>query len=141
MLRFSKIVRRLTRAIIVAALCLAVTAASNASAAGTGVLEGQVQLSASIGTHLADDTSPSQKKVPCAEYPVVVLSKDGRTQVAEVPVNAEGRFRINLPPGDYLLDVKREGRRQVRVSARPFAVVAGQTIQVDLDIERAVEPL
>ena len=141
MLRFSRIVRQLTRAIIVAALWQAVTATSNASAAGTGVLEGQVQVTQSIGTRLAEDTSAPQKKVPSAEYPVVVLSKDGRTQVAQVPVNAEGRFRVDLAPGDYLLDVKRQSGRRVRVSARPFTVVAGQTIQVDLDIESGVEPL
>jgi hypothetical protein len=140
-LRFSKTARRFTKAIVLAALSLAFTAAPSVWASGTGVLEGQVQVTQSMGTRLAEDTSAPQKKVPSAEYPVVVLSKDGRTQVAQVPVNAEGRFRVDLAPGDYLLDVKRQSGRRVRVSARPFTVVAGQTIQVNLDIESGVEPL
>jgi hypothetical protein len=56
-------------------------------------------------------------------------------------VDGEGRFHFSLPAGDYLLDVKRNGRNRLRVTARPFTVVAGQTVHVDLKLESPLEAL
>jgi Carboxypeptidase regulatory-like domain len=108
---------------------------------GTGVVEGRVQIAQSGGAHLADDTSAQKQKPPLTDYPVVVLSKDGKTEISQVAVDSEGRFHFNLAAGDYLLDVKRNGRSRLRVSARPFTVVAGQTVHVDLTVESAIEAM
>ena len=106
-----------------------------------GVVEGQVRIVLSRGTQLADDPSAGKEEIPCADYPVLILSKDRKTEVAQVAPDAEGRFRANLPAGDYVLDVKRPGRNRLRVTARPFTVVAGQTVRVDMQIELAIEPM
>jgi hypothetical protein len=139
--RFSKTIQPFLKPVVAAALSLAIIVTPKAFSAGTGVVEGLVQLNQKGGAHLADDTSPQPKKMPCPDCPVVVLGKDGRTVVAQVSVNAEGKFHVDLAPGEYVLDVKQEGRRRIIVSPRPFTVVAGQTVKVDLEIESAIEPL
>jgi hypothetical protein len=106
-----------------------------------GVVEGQVRIVSKGGTHLADDTSSNKEKIPYADYPVLILSKDRKTEVAQVTPDAEGRFRTNLPPGDYVLDIKSEARKRLRVTARPFTVVGGQTVQIDMEIESVIEPM
>lgn len=112
------------------------------AASSPGVVEGQVRIILSKGgTHLADDTSPSNEKIPYADYPVLILSKDRKTEVAQVTADADGRFRTSLPAGDYVLDVKRNTRHRLRVTARPFTVVGGQTVQVEMEIESAIEPM
>jgi hypothetical protein len=124
-----------------AILFFAASPAGNASSSANGVLEGQVKILQSRGTELADDTSSPKEKIPYADYPVVVLSKDGKMEIAQVPVNEQGRFRVDLPPGDYILDLKRQGRNRLRVTARPFTVVAGQTARVDLEAFSVIEPM
>lgn len=108
---------------------------------GTGIVEGRVQILRSGGAKLADDISTKKEKAPLTDYPVVVLSKDGKTEISQVTLDGEGRFHFNLPAGDYLLDVKRNARNRLRVSARSFTVVAGQTVHVDLTVESAIEAM
>jgi hypothetical protein len=105
-------------------------------------VEGQVRIVLSKGgAQLADDTSPDKEKMPYADYPVLILSKDRKTEVAQVTPDADGRFRTSLPAGDYVLDVKRDRHHRLRVTARPFTVVGGQTVQVEMEIESAIEPM
>jgi hypothetical protein len=122
-------------------LFLAVNNVLPASPPDSGVVEGQARVVLSKGTEPTEETSPKKEQVPYADYPVVVLSKDKKTEVAQVTLDREGRFRVNLPAGDYVLDVKRQGRKRLRVTAHPFTVVAGQTVRVDVEIESAIEPM
>jgi hypothetical protein len=138
---FPAMIRTLLGLSAAALLFFATSSAGNASSSANGVLEGQISILQSRGTELADDASPQPKKNPCADCPVVVMSKDGKNEIAQVAVDAEGRFRVNLPAGDYVLDLKGHGPRRMRSTARPFSVVAGQTVRVDLDVTLAVEPM
>lgn len=133
--------RRVLGLSIAALLLFATNSIGHASSSANGVLEGQISILQSRGTELADDISPEKKKSPCPSCPVVVMSKDGKTEVAQVAVDPEGRFRLNLPAGDYVLDLKGNGPRRMRSTARPFSVVAGQTVRVELDVTLAVEPM
>lgn len=134
-------VNRLLRLFGAALLFLLVSNIVQASSS-PGIVEGQVRVILSKGgAHLADDTSPNKEKTPYAEYPVLILSKDRKTEVAQVTPDSDGRFRTTLPAGDYVLDVKSDARKRLRVTARPFTVVGGQTVQVDMEIESAIEPM
>jgi hypothetical protein len=134
-------VRRFLRLFGAAILFLLVSNIVHATS-NPGVVEGQVRIILSKGgTHLADDTSPSKEKIPYPDYPVLILNKERKTEVAQVTPDSDGRFRTSLPPGDYVLDVKPNTRHRVRVTARPFTVVGGQTVQVEVEIESAIEPM
>lgn len=131
----------------VLSLALAVTMALFAGArvcgsgSTDGVLEGQVKISPQRGVDLADNTSPDHGKVPYGECSLVVLSKDGRSEVAQVTADKDGRFRVGLPAGDYVLDLKRGGRHRVLGTAKTFTIVAQQTVHVDLDVETSIPPM
>ncbi len=125
-----------------ASLLLVLTiAAALAGSSKSGVLEGRIEIQVSGGAPLADDISARKDKIPYVGYPVVVLSRDGKREVAQVAPDSEGRFHVDLPPGDYLLDVKQHGRNRLRSTARPFTVISGQTVRVDMTVESAVEPM
>ena len=111
---------------------LVTTVLGGATPGPTGVLEGTLKVIISKGTELTDDVRPSQAPAS-AEHPLRILSKDGKQEVAEVTANEEGHFRLSLPPGDYILDLKKHGR--MRTIARPFTVVAGKTVRVDITLE------
>jgi len=73
-----------------------------------------------------------------AQYPLIILSKDGQKEVARVTPDREGNYRISLPPGDYVLDVRRRGRGHVRAKPQRFTVVSNQRVHVDMDIETGI---
>lgn len=129
----------LRKSLAVGLLLFAMSNVMPAASSSAGILEGRVQILRSGGANLADDTARKPEKVPLADYPLVVLSKDGKTEIARVASDSEGRFHVSLPAGDYVLDVKQHGR--LRVTARPFTVSPGQTVRVDMTVESAVPPV
>jgi len=83
--------------------------------------------------------SPSKfTAINYAEYPLIVLNKDGQKEVARLTPDREGNYRVSLTPGDCVLDV--EGRRPGGVRAKPeaFTVVSHQTVRIDMDIDLGI---
>lgn len=124
-----------------AVLLFVVIRVAVAGSSSTGILEGQVQILRSGGANLSDDTSARKEKAPYSGAPLVVLSKDGKTEVSQILPDSDGRFHVNLPAGDYVLRLKQHGRGRLRAEARPFTIVAGQTVRVDMTVESAVPPM
>ena len=69
-----------------------------------------------------------------ASYPLIVLSRGERKQMARVTADAAGNYRIALPPGNYILDVEGRIPKRLRVKAQLFTIVVKETVLVDLTI-------
>lgn len=75
---------------------------------------------------------------PCLvayEARLVILDQDGR-MVGEVTSGPDGAFRIELPPGDYVIQPSPGGDPFPRAEARSVTVVAGGMSEVEIDYER-----
>ena len=118
-----------------AALASAVTLSS---AAPTGILEGHLKILSSKEVNLADGTPAPVTAENYADYPLVVLSHDRKQEVTRLATDGNGNYHVELPPGDYVLDIQRHPRGRVRTTPQPFTVVSGQTVRVDLDIDTGV---
>jgi len=117
---------------------LLIVSATLLEAAISGFLEGNLKIISPKEVELAD-ASPSQMTAGnYADYPLVVLSRDKKTEVAHVMPDENGHYSIGLPPGDYVLDVQNRRRRHVRAKAQPFTVVANQTVHLDMVIDTGV---
>jgi hypothetical protein len=57
-----------------------------------------------------------------AEYPLITLSQDGEKEIARVTADGSGKYRVALPPGDYLLDLKDRARKHVRAKPQRFTL-------------------
>jgi len=93
-----------------------------------GFLEGHVRILAFRDVELAEGNPPKFSGGNYAEYPLIILSQDGKKEIARVTADENGKYRIALPAGDYLLDV--QGRRpkgHVRAKPQPFTVASNQT--------------
>ena len=90
----------------------------------------------------ADEKSPAvaRKTEPhaYAEYPLLILSNDGKKEIATMTPDREGHYRLALPPGDYILDAKGRAPQRIRAKPKPFSVVANQTVHVDMDIDTGI---
>ena len=117
---------------------LAGTASVNA--APPGFVEGHLKIVSPKEVELADGSPPADvATVNYAEYPLIILSRDGKKEIARVTADENGNYRVALPPGDYILDVQRRPPKgHVRAKPQPFTVASNQTVHVDMNIDTGI---
>jgi hypothetical protein len=110
---------------------------SGMTAAPTGVLQGRLRIIAlkeASGAQLADADFSKAAANDYGNYPLVILSADRKTEIAQITASTDGSYRLALPPGDYVLDVKDKGR--AKAEPQPFAIHSGQTVTVNMLISK-----
>jgi hypothetical protein len=123
-------------------LVLAGSAASN-DALPSGVVEGHLRIFSLKEVELADGNAPTKTTAEnYADYPLIILNRDGKQEIARVNADTSGNYRLELPPGDYVLDVRRgaNGRPLGHLRAKPqaFTIVSSQTVRVDMNIDTGI---
>jgi hypothetical protein len=105
-----------------------------------GFVEGHVKIFPLSDVNLADDAAATNAvtTAPYGEYPLTILSQDGKREVMRVTADGNGNYRVELPPGNYVLDIQRRPRGRVRATPQPFTVVSGQTVHVDMNIDTGI---
>ena len=107
--------------------------------AAFGFLEGHLKIIAPREVELADETPPKVTANNYADYPLIILSQDGKKEIARVSADGNGNYRVALPPGDYVLDVQgRKPKGHLRAKPQRFTVVSNQTVRVDMDIDTGI---
>ena len=123
---------------LAAALLVAGPIACFASGDG-GVMEGHLSILSQKEVELADAENAKTTPPPdYAEYPLVVLSRDRKQEVARLTVDANGNYRAELPSGDYVLDVQDRAHKHLRVRPQLFTIGAGRTVRVDMNIDTGI---
>src|SRR5688500_2693310 len=126
--------RRLILFPALASLCWFAVESSAGPSVAPGFLEGRLKVHTSGGAKLADGEESKAASVNYAEYPMVVLRKDNREEIARITPDENGHYRIPLPPGDYLLELKTRVLKRVATETRPFTVVSQRTARVDMEL-------
>lgn len=104
-----------------------------------GFIEGRVRILASRGVELAEGNPPKFSGANYAEYPLIILSQDGKKEIARVTADENGKFRVALPPGDYVLDVQgRQPKGHVRAKPQRFTITSNQIVSVDMYIDTGI---
>ncbi len=117
---------------LIAACCLA------SDNAPLGFLEGRLRILAAKEVELAEGNA-SKFSADYGEYPLIILSQDGKKEIARLMADENGKYRVALPPGDYILDVQGRIRRgRMRAKPQSFKVVSNQTVHVDMDVDTGV---
>src|SRR5215470_17545206 len=119
--------------------CIFLMLASTASMKATpqGFMEGHLKIV--VIKAVEPDNMPQPAPETYAEYPLIILSQDGKREIARLTVDKSGNYRAALPPGAYILGVQErsgEERAAERIHAnpQPFTVVSDQTVRVDMTI-------
>jgi hypothetical protein len=73
-----------------------------------------------------------------AEYPLIILSQEAK-EIARMTADENGNYRISLPPGAYVLDVKDRVAKRIRAKPQPFTVVSNQSVRVDMNIDTGLD--
>jgi hypothetical protein len=85
---------------------------------------------------------PDRRKVPPCDgpypdYEVVIFNRDGRTAVARTITDKDGRFRVELPEGNYVIYSKGYERRTLQIPHH-IEIKAGKTAQLDITIDTGI---
>jgi len=117
---------------------IALSTAVSAQAPATGVLQGHLKIISLETAKPADGSVPTATPQTYLEYPLAVLTADGKQQIASITADTQGNFRAELPPGSYLLDIENRVRKHVRAKPVPFTVTANQTVHVNMEMDTGV---
>ncbi len=71
---------------------------------------------------------------PYAEYPLIILSQDGKKEIARVTADDSGNYRVALPPGLYILDVQHRPGKRIGAKPQSFTIISNQTVHIDMNI-------
>jgi hypothetical protein len=122
-----------------AAPCIFLMLAGTASvkAAPQGFMEGHLKIV--MIRAVEPDDMPQPAPETYAEYPLVILSQDGKREIVRVTADKSGNYRVALPPGAYMLALQeRSGEERVaeriHANSQPFTIVSNQTVRVDMSI-------
>jgi hypothetical protein len=124
--------------LILACVFLVVASTVSTDAAPPGFLEGHLKIVSPREVELANGTPPRITTENYAEYPLIIRSHDEKKEITRVTADGNGNYRVALPPGDYVLDVKGRAPGHLRARPRRFTVVSNQTVRVDMDIDTGV---
>src|ERR1700745_746088 len=121
----------------VAAVCifLMLTGTASIKAAPQGFMEGHLK----IVVIRAVETNNIPPRENYAEYPLIILTQEGKREIARLTADKSGNYRVALPPGTYILALQErlgEERASERIHAnpQPFTVVSGQTVRIDMTV-------
>ncbi len=83
-----------------------------------------------------------QEGVPCPDSPyqakLTVLGRDGRA-VVEVTTDADGKFEIKLPPGDYVLHAENlEGGKLPFAQDMEFTVKPNEFTEIEIYFDSGI---
>jgi len=112
-----------------------VAGSASITAAAPGFLEGHLKVIFGMAVGPSDDM-PRAEGAPqsYAKYPLVVVSQEEKKEIARVVADEKGNYRVELPPGNYVLDIQDRVAKHVRAAPRPFTVTPGETVRVDMNI-------
>jgi hypothetical protein len=124
--------------LISACVFLLVAGSASINAAAPGFVEGHLKIVSPKEVELADGNTPTPSSEAYAEYPLIILSQDGKEEIARVTADEKGNYHVALPPGNYVLDVQGRALGHVRAKPQQLTVVSNQTVRVDMNIDTGV---
>ena len=104
-----------------------------------GFLEGRLRILTTTEVDLADGNTSKFSAADYSECPLIILSQDNKKEIARVIANENGKYRVALPPGKYILDVQgRMPKGRMRAKPQLFTVISNQAVHVDMDVDTGV---
>jgi hypothetical protein len=99
-----------------------------------GLVDGHLTIVSPKPVGPSDNMPRPEAPEAYAKYPLVILTRDGKKEVGRITADENGDYRAELPPGAYILDVKKREPARVRAKAQPFAIVSNETVHVNLKV-------
>ena len=111
---------------------------TSTSAAQVGILAGRVTIGPLTPVERVDVPTPTVPPEMYAAHSIQVFQADGATLVANVKINPDGAYHVELPPGTYVVDLPKIGLERAARLPTTITITAGQTTRLDIDIDTGI---
>ena len=116
--------------------CVSVISCSG-SASEPGILHGKIK----IGPLVPVEQEGVTYEVPCEVYElrkVIIYKKNSSDLVKEVDIDCDGRYRTELSPGTYIVDINHIGIDTSSDVPAEVEIISQQTTRLDIDIDTGI---
>ena len=103
-----------------------------------GTLEGHVTIGPLTPVERVDVPTPTVPPEMYAAHSIQVFQANGTTLVAHVKINPDGTYRVELPPGTYVVDLPKIGLERAAGLPTTITITADQTTRLDIDIDTGI---
>lgn len=103
-----------------------------------GTLEGHISLGPMLPAMRKGMVEPTPAPEVYAARQVVIYVQDGKTEIARAQIDAQGKYRVSLPAGTYVIDINHAGIDRGVDLPQEVEIVDGQVTQLDIAIDTGV---
>lgn len=102
-----------------------------------GILHGKV----TIGPLVPVEEEGVTYEVPCEVYEarkIMIYKQNGTDLVKEVDIDCDGRYRVELSPGNYVVDINNIGIDRSSDVPAEVEITSNLTTRLDIDIDTGI---
>ena len=103
-----------------------------------GTLEGRVSIGPLTPVERVGVPTPIPPPEVYAARSINIFQTDGKTLVANVKINPDGTYRVELKPGTYVVNIARTGLDRGTDLPKTITIVNGQTTHLVIDIDTGI---
>jgi hypothetical protein len=104
----------------------------------TGVLQGHVTIGPLVPVVQEGVPEPTPAPEVYASRQIVIYASDGQTEVARVPIDGQGNYRVELPVGTYVVDINHVGIDMAKELPKTVEIKSGQVTRLDVEIDTGI---
>lgn len=103
-----------------------------------GYLQGHVNIGPLLPVERVGVPSPTVRPEVYAARTIVILQRDGKTEVLRVKPDDHGNYRVELAPGQYVVDLARVGIDRAKGLPATVTIESGRTTTLDIEVDTGI---
>ena len=106
--------------------------------AAQGMLEGHVTIGPLVPVVREGEPEPTPALEVYAARQIVVYAEDGCIEIERAQIDPDGNYRVELPPGDYVVDINRIGIDRADGFPKRVEILSEGVTHLDVDIDTGI---
>jgi hypothetical protein len=104
----------------------------------TGTFEGHVTIGplSPVSREGVPDPTPAPEVYAARE--IVIYARNGRSEVARAPIDANGNYQLTLPVGTYIVDINHIGIDHGIGLPQTIEILSQQATRMDVEIDTGI---
>ncbi|MGZ6346039.1 MAG: hypothetical protein ACXWNC_00510 [Anaerolineales bacterium] len=120
-------------------LTFVLTAGCSSGIQESGTLTGHVDIGPLQPVQRVGEPQPTPSPAMYAAWRIVVLSEDGKREIADGEIDSSGQYQIKLTIGKYMVTARPvNGAGLGGQQVKPVEILMGKTIHLDISIDTGI---